>query len=491
MSEFAPHPGLDPADWEEFRRQAHRLLDACVDHLAAARERPWQPVGNDVRRALALGECVQGEGIGALVDSLVRDVMPHATGNTHPRFFGWVHGTGLAAGLLAEMAAAAMNSNCGGRDHGAVYVEREVIDWCRRCFGFPEGASGILVTGTSQATVNALAVARLRALGAASRRDGIQSAPRLRAYAVAGVHNAITKALELLGLGSDALRTIAATAAGGMDVDVLAQAVAEDRASGLLPFAVVGTAGSVDLGEFDDLDSIATLCAREALWFHVDGAFGAWVRLAASPWRELSRGIERADSLAFDFHKWMYVQYDCGAVLIRNESEHRDAFAARPAYLAAQSTGLGGGEPWYCDYGTDLSRGFRALKAWSALRTHGAKALGQAITHNCLLARRMGERVEATAGLELMAPVRLNVCCFRALWGGIDEDRLDTLNAEVAQRLQLAGSAVLSTTRIRGRMVLRAAIVNHRTCESDVDAVVAAAASAAAALVSSRGYAGP
>ena len=189
-------------------------------------------------------------------------------------FFGWVHGTGLACGLLAEMAAGrTMNSNCGGRDHGAVYVEREVIDWCRRTFGLPDGTSGVLVTGTSQATVIALAVARLRALGAASRRDGIHGAPRLRAYAVAGVHNAITKALELLGLGSDSLRTIPATAASGLDLDALARAVAEDRAAGFLPFAVVGTAGSVDLGEFDDLDAIATLCTREALWFHVDGAY--------------------------------------------------------------------------------------------------------------------------------------------------------------------------------------------------------------------------
>ena len=242
---------------------------------------------------------------------------------------------------------------------------------------------------------------------------------------------------------------------------------------------MVGTAGSVDLGDFDDLNAIADLCARDGLWFHVDGAFGAWARLAAAPWQDLVRGIERADSLAFDFHKWMYVQYGCGAVLVRDEALHRAAFAARPAYLAAQAKGLGGGEPWYCDYGTDLSRGFRALKVWSALRAHGAQALGHAITRNCRLAQRMAERVEATAGLELMMPVRLNVCCFRAVRAGMGEAALDALNAEVAQRLQLSGVAVFSTTSIRGRTVLRAAIVNHRTGESDVDAAVTAAATAA------------
>lgn len=465
MNNASGQSPLDPADWEVYRREAHRLLDLCVDHLAGARERPWRPVDAAARAALALGDARAGGGYAPLVDGLAHDVMPYATGNTHPRFFGWVHGTGLASGLLAEMVAATMNSNCGGRDHGAVYVEREVIDWCRRCFGFPEDASGVLVTGTSQATVIALAVARQQALGAATRREGIAGAPRLRAYAATGVHNAATKALELLGLGSAALRTVAMRPGGGMDLTALAQAIGEDRMAGLQPFCVIGTAGSVDLGDFDDLDVIATLCEREALWFHVDGAFGAWARLAASPWRELVRGIERADSLAFDFHKWMYMQYECGAVLLRDESLHRAAFAARPAYLAAQSQGLGGGEPWYCDYGTDLSRGFRALKVWSALRVHGADALGQAITRNCLLARRMAAQVQATTELQLAADVRLNVCCFRAVRAGHDDDALDALNTAIAQRLQLSGDAVFSTTKIGGRTVLRAAIVNHRTTD--------------------------
>jgi aromatic-L-amino-acid decarboxylase len=469
---------LDPQDWHEFRRQAHRLLDHCVDHLADAANRPWQPVSEAARAAIALGDARQSRGEASLVDCLANDVLPFGTGNTHPRFFGWVHGTGLASGLLAEMTAATMNSNCGGRDHGAVYVEREVVDWCRRCFGFPLRASGVLVTGTSQATVIALAAARLRALGPASRRDGVQGLPRLRAYAVDGVHNAVTKALELLGLGSSALHTVVASPDGGMDLQALSTAVAADRDDGLLPFCVVGTAGSVDRGEFDDLDAIATFCTREQLWFHVDGAFGAWVRLAAAPWRDLARGIDRADSLAFDFHKWMYVQYDCGVVLVRNEAEHRAAFAARPAYLAAQSQGLGGGEPWYCDYGTDLSRGFRALKVWAALRTHGSEALGRAITRNCELAARMAERVRAKPELSLAAPVRSTVCCFSAAPAHWDGQAQDTLNAAIAQQLQLVGEAVFSTTRINGRTVLRAAIVNHRTSDADVDRAIDAVADA-------------
>jgi len=468
QQDFTPSP-LDPDDWASFRSEAHRLLDACVDHLSEARNHPWRALSEADRSAFKLGDATQGIGTAALVGELTHNVLPFSTGSTHPRFFGWVQGTGLANGLLAEMIAATMNSNCGGRDHGAAYVEREVIDWARRCFGFPPESSGLLVTGTSQATVIALAAARLKALGAGSRYGGIQGAIPLAAYAAKGVHNATSKALELLGIGSAALRTIATDANGSIDLALLSQAVAADRAAGILPFCVVGTAGSVDQGLYDNIDGLADFCAKEQIWLHVDGAFGAWACLAQAPWCELARGIERADSLAFDFHKWMYVQYDCGAVLIRDEKIHRETFAARPAYLAVQEKGLGGGDPWYCDYGIDLSRGFRALKVWSALRAHGSEALGAAITRNCQLAARMEQCVQSTAGLRLFAPVQLNVCCFSAApeeWDGAEQD---ALNTKIVQQLQLTGDAVFSTTKLNDRIVIRAAIVNHRTCEADID----------------------
>lgn len=473
---------LDPSDWNAFRSQAHRLLDACIDHLADVRAHPWRPPG-EARHRFAIDNAAAPYDVDKLVDELISDVLPHATGNTHPKFFGWVHGTGLATGLLAELVAATMNSNCGGRDHGAIYVEREVIDWCRRCFGFPEGSSGILVTGSSQATVIALAAARTHVLGPKARSEGIYGLSRLTAYAVEGVHNATTKALELLGHGAAALRRVPRGPDGGMDFNRLAKWLAEDRAEGWQPFCIVGTAGSVDLGEFDDLDGLADFCAEQNLWFHVDGAFGAWARIADAPWNKLTNGIDRADSLAFDFHKWMYVQYDCGAVLLRDETAHRAAFAARPAYLESQSQGIGGGEPWYCDYGIDLSRGFRALKVWTALRTYGLNAFARAITRNCELAALMGACVKANRTLRLAHPVKLNVCCFSAApsdWEGDDQDRLNTA---VAQHLQLIGKAVFSTTQIDGRIVLRAAIVNHRTNRSDIEESISSAAQSAARLI--------
>lgn len=458
---------LDPEEWDDFRRHAHELLDACVDRMASARAHPWRPIDAEATDLFRLQPDEPGVGYGELASMLAQQVLPFGTGNTHPRFFGWVHGTGLAAGLMAEIVAATMNSNCGGRNHGAIYIEREVIRWCARLFNFPESSSGLLVTGTSQATVIALAVARCQALGAQLRADGLRNGPALTAYTGEGAHNAVTKALELLGLGSTTLRIIPRCKQGGMDIECLAEAVEHDRSTGAKPFCVVGTAGSVDLGEFDDLGKLARFCRSQSLWFHVDGAFGAWAKLANEPWARLTDGMELADSLGFDFHKWMYVQYDCGAVLIRDEEAHRTAFASRPSYLAGQSRGLGGGEPWYCDYGIDLSRGFRALKVWCAIRTYGISAFKAAISRNCELAAQMGQYA-ASSNLIPAAPVTLNVCCFSAALPGMDDLSSDALNTSITQQLQLDGEVVFSTARVNGRIVIRAAITNHRTCSADI-----------------------
>lgn len=470
-----PEDSLDPRDFDGFRAAAHRLLDSCLDHLQAARDRPWRPVDAAARIALAPGLPMTGIGEGQLARELVESVLPFGTGNTHPRFFGWVHGTGLAAGLLADMVASTMNSNCGGRDHGAIHAERAVIAWTKQVFGFPDSASGLLTSGTSQSTLIALSAARLRAVGADVRETGLRALPDLLAYCSAGAHSANQKALELMGHGARALRRIPAVGpAGGMDVARLREQVAADRAAGKRPFCVIATAGSVDTGAFDDLEAIADVCATEGLWLHVDGAFGCWTRIADMPWRELARGIDRADSLACDFHKWMYVQYDCGAVLVRDAAAHRAAFATRPAYLEAQEVGLGGGDPWYCDYGIELSRSFRALRVWSCLRAYGLDRLGRRISDNCRQAARMAALVEAALELELAAPVVSNVCCFRFAPKGVDGPAQDALNRRISQQLQLDGTVVFSTTSLAGRTVLRAAIVNHRTQDDDIDLSIAA-----------------
>lgn len=457
---------LDPKDWDAYRAEAHRLLDAGIDQLRGAAARPWVPVPEEVRKGYAIGA-----GQAPVAERLMSEVLPYHGGNPHPRFWGWVQGTGLASDLLAGIAGSVVNANVGGRDHGAVYLERAVVDWTRRQMGFPEGASGVLVTGTSQATVIAFAAARVRALGAGVRRAGQAGAP-LVAYAGQGVHNATRKAVELLGIGTDNLRLVP-LADGRMDTAALKARIAADRAAGLRPFLVVATAGSVDLGLFDDLEAVADVAAQERVWMHVDGAFGAWIRLADAPWRGLADGIERADSIALDFHKWMYVGYDCGIALIRDEAEHRAAFAARPSYLKGAEGGLAGGDPWYCDYGVDLSRGNRALRVWCALESLGCEAFGAAITGNCRAAQVMAEEVRARPLMRPGPEPVSNVCVFSAR-GALDGKAQSELNGQLARALQERGEAVFSTTDVDGVTLLRAAITNHRTTEADVRAAVAA-----------------
>lgn len=456
---------IDPADPEAFRRAFHELADACLDRVAQARELPWIAKPADMAETVALVSDEPGLGEAELFAMMRGEVMPYATGNTHPRFFGWVHGTGQPVGVAAEMVAAAMNSNLGGRDHGAMAVEQAVIDWSQRQAGLPEGASGVLTTGTSQATILALSAARMKLFGDAVRKDGIAGLGRIRVYSVTGAHACIEKAMEVMGHGSRAVRHIPQGPDGAMDMEALEAAIAEDRAARILPMAVVGTAGSVNTGTFDRLDAIAGLCGREGLWFHVDGAFGFWAVLAEDPWRELVRGVDRADSIAADFHKWIGVPYDCGMVLMRDGDLHRRTFSTRPAYLEGQGAGVGGGETWFTDYGLELSRGFRALKVWAAIKAAGVPALSATISDNCRQAALMAELVEVSEVLELAQPVQANVCCFYLKRGEA---------SAVATALQLSGEAVFSTTTLNGRECLRAAIVNHRTTEEDIRLAVAA-----------------
>jgi aromatic-L-amino-acid/L-tryptophan decarboxylase len=486
LQEAVPMAGersLDPEDWKEFRHLAHRMLDACIDRLERVRDGPvWRKVPRAAARSLDRGLPWEGSPLAQVCDEFLSAIFPYPTGNIHPRFFGWVHGSGTATGMLAELCAAAMNNNCGGRDHAATYVERQVVEWCRQIFGFPDGASGLLTAGTSSATLIALASARLARCGPDVRRTGTDGR-RLVAYASAEAHSALAKAMDVLGLGSEALRAVPVDAQFRMDVAALRAAIAGDRAAGLAPFCVVATAGTVNTGAFDDIAAIADLCREQELWLHVDGAFGAWACLAEPPWCDLPRGIERAHSLAFDFHKWMYVQYDCGCVLIRDEAVHRAAFSLRPDYLAVRGTALGGGDPWFCEYGIDLSRGFRALKVWFALREFGLARLAAKITDNCRQAQHLAGLVERHPQLQRLAPIVANICCFRYAPAGLAGADLDALNAAIVARLQESGSVVFSTTRLNGRLAIRAAITNHRTRLDDIDAAVAAVLAAGDALV--------
>ncbi len=471
----APPGSLDPADWDAFARLAHRLLDEVLAYLRTVGERPvWQPVPEAVRGAFRAPLPVLSQGAEATVTEALRSILPYPTGNIHPRFFGWVHGSGTAGGLLAELLAATMNANCGGRDHGAIYVERQVIEWCRQLFDFPEGTSGLVVSGTSMATLIGLAVARHHLAGCDVRADGLGAVPaRLIGYASREAHSSVARAFELLGLGRHALRSIPIGADHRLDPQQLELAIAADRRLGFKPFCVIGTAGSAATGAIDDLAMLAELAAEHGLWLHVDGAFGALAALCPELKPRLA-GIERADSLAFDFHKWLHVQYDAGCILVRRGDVHRDAFAFHADYLQRTARGLAGGEPWFCDLGPELSRGFRALKVWFTLKEHGSHRLGQAIAANCRQAEYLATRVLEQERLELMAPVALNIVCFRVRGDGLAAAEIDRLNAEIVADLQESGIAAPSSVNLANGLAIRVNLTNHRTTEADLDRLLEA-----------------
>ena len=460
---------LDPTDWDAFAADAHAALDGAIARLRAVREGPvWRAPPPDALAAFEAPAPASPRPLAEVVEDVERLIAPYTPGNTHPLFMGWVHGAGTPYGMVAEMLAAGLNANCGGRNHIGPVVERQVTAWMAAAFGFPADASGLLVTGASQANLVGVLVARDKALGQGVRTDGLAGAPRLTAYASAEAHGCVAKAMDLAGLGSAQLRRIPADAAGALQLPALEAAIAGDRVAGLTPFLVVGTAGTVNIGAFDDLAAIGQIARREGLWFHVDGAFGA---LAAFSPRLRSRlaGLEDADSVAFDFHKWAHVPYDAGFVLVRSAADHRAAFANPADYLSREPRGLAAGETWPCDLGPDLSRGFRALKVWMTLQTVGTDALGEAMEGNCQVAQHLAHRLQTSDRFELAAPVGLCIVCF-----SVRGDTTGETNRALVMALHEAGLAAPSTTVRDGRVVIRAAIFNHRTTVADIDAFVAA-----------------
>ena len=469
---------LDPADWELMRALGHRMVDDMVEYLKTVRERPvWQHAPGRVRARLSKSLPLDPQSPEAVYEEFLEDVLPYPVGNIHPRFWGWVFGTGTVLGALAEMLAASMNIGASGglAYHSANYVEYQVLDWLKEMVGFPASASGLLTSGCSAANLIGLAVARNAKAGYDLRRDGVGVGPgRMALYASEEIHSSVQKAVELLGLGSEALRGVPVDGGFRIRVDMLGARIAQDRLDGYQPFCVVGAAGTTNTGAIDDLEALADLCQEEDLWLHVDGAFGAWAALAPEA-RHLVRGMERADSLALDLHKWMYMPYEIGCVLVRRERDQRHAFSLTPAYLAhgEGERGLTGVDlPWLADYGFQLSRGFRALKAWMSLKEHGSLKYGRMIQQNIDQARHLAELVEAAGELELVAPVTLNVVCFRYVRAGLDGAALDALNKQIEIELQERGTAVVSGTTIRGKYVLHVANCNQRSRREDFSFLV-------------------
>jgi glutamate/tyrosine decarboxylase-like PLP-dependent enzyme len=478
MSEAAPpteeraHETLDPSDWEALRNTAHRMVDDMLTfHQGLDAQPAWQPLPSEVKEAFREQFPRDGLGDDVAYEKFVRLISPYPFGNVHPRGWGWVNGTGSSYLSLAEMWASAMNPNVWGGEHAAPYVEAQVLSWAKDLFGMPPEASAVLLSGGSEANLVGLAAAR-EATAMDVSRSGVHALQQqLVVYASEQAHNSIDKAVGLMGIGWNSLRSIAVLDDYSMDIGALERAVAEDVAAGRKPMAVVATVGTVNTGAFDDVTAIADLCARRGIWLHVDGAFGALIALSEAL-KPMLNGVERANSIAFDLHKWLFVPIEAGCVIVRDAAAHARPFSPPAPYLASFDRGVSTGAHFFGGLSPQLTRSFRALKVWLALQSYGTSKFGRLVEQNVRQAQLLTRLVNETEELEMSAPAPLNVVCFRYKVTGVDDAGLNEINRELLMRIQESGIAIPSSTILRDKFALRVALTNHRTKDSDIELLV-------------------
>jgi len=464
--------GFDlPSD--EVRRLGRLTVDAAAAHRDSTEERP--PFGRVGEQAAVFDEPLPEEGLPfeEVLGFVTRHVLPHPFGNSHPRHFAFIDATPDPIGALAEYLAATMNSNCWGGDHAAIHVEDRVVKWMAQLVGLPSGAEGIVTSGGSMANFTCLAAARRAQAPGDVREEGMgaQGVPRIVVYASDQVHNCVDKAVDVLGIGWRQLRTIPTDGRFRMRIDLLKAAVAEDRRRGLLPAIVVGSAGTVNTGAIDPLDEIADLCRQEGLWFHADGAYGAMAAVSHQL-RPLFQGLERADSVAADPHKWLYVPYAAGVALVREPGRLAAAFHRPVAYLDQDPDSPMRGPVRFNDRGPELSRPFRALKVWMGLKVHGRRAYAARIENDVALARFLAAEMDGRPDLEPLSEPVLSIVTFRYRPPGLDETALGALNRRIVNRLAGAGRFALAPTVLKGRLAIRVCIVNFRTTRRDLVALL-------------------
>jgi len=479
-----PEPVPD-LDWSPERARAfgEGALDVWEELLVRLRDLPVarRATEADVHEAVAIdvpeGPMPQDE----LLAYLREVVLERSMYPGHPRFYAYISGAGTVPGAVADLLAAGVNQNVGGwrLSPAATEIELHLTRWFAELFGLPGTAGGLIVSGGAMANFVGLKVARDRVAGWDVRGSGVAAGPRLAMYLSAEAHVVSDRAADMLGLGTEMVRHLEVDGDYRMRVDRLREAIRRDREEGHRPFAVVASAGTVATGSIDPLGEIADVCGQEDVWLHVDAAYGGPAVLAEDL-RPLLSGIERADSISFDPHKWLYTPHSGGCVLLRDLRHLGESFVVHPTYTVADKDRTGWGLD-LMEHGPQFSRGFWALKVWVSLLAHGRRAYAARISHDAELARYLGACVQERPEFELAAPVVLSIACFRYVppdlpEGAGREAYLNALNERLLTEIWLDGRVFCSNAVLGGRYLLRACIVNFRTEAEDVDALIDVAA---------------
>lgn len=463
---------LDPENWQQMRSLGHQMIDDVMDYLQNIGQQPsWKPIPHEVKQFLDQEIPLSPQDIGEVYEDFKRYVFPYTKGNIHPRFFAWVQGTGTPLGALSDLLAAAMNPNVTIGEHAPMYVDKQVVNWCKQMLNYPNSASGILLSGGSMANITALTVARNFQAHKAREEGVFKQSKQLLLYCSSETHSCVIKAAEIIGLGTRAVRLIETNEHFQMDTLALEKTISEDIANGFLPICVVATAGTVNTGAIDPLTEIYEICRKHSIWFHIDGAYGALCKLDPRYASQLEM-IEKADSVAFDLHKWLYIPYEVGCALFKNAEAHRKSFSITPNYLLQASRGLAAGPEPLNNLGFELSRGFKALKVWMSLKEHGLQKYADLITQNNRQAEYLGDKIIKHPQLRLITPVSMSIVCYQYAEQYSSAEETNELNREILMQLQEQGIASPSSTLLNNNFCLRVCIVNHRTRKSDLDMLV-------------------
>jgi glutamate/tyrosine decarboxylase-like PLP-dependent enzyme len=453
--------GQPPAD-DELNAALPQLMQRLLHDLTNVADGPVQELPSDdqIARIRSIGISERGRSFQEVVDEILTDIMPFRVRMNHPRWFGFIPSPLTPMSWIGELLNTAHNPHAGSwmQSAGPAVVETELVRWMAEQLGLPAGAGGLFVSGGSMANLAALVVARDQMLTEQNRGRAV-------AYVSAQTHSSIAKGLRIIGFHEHQIRIVAVDSAFRMSIPALTAAIEADVSDGLVPFVVIASAGTTNTGSIDPLSTIADICNAQRMWMHVDGAYGASIALSARH-RHLLEGIERADSVSWDAHKWLMQSYGCGAVLVRDGRTLAASYHTRPEYL--QDTAVTDDEINFWDFGPELTRPARAIKLWFSLQVHGSAFFGEVVDHGFRLANWAQDELSKHARWQIVSPAQSAIINFRCVPDGFADVEADALNAAISQRILADGYAGVLTTRLGGRTVLRMCALSRQSSEQDI-----------------------